>query len=180
MTNLDSTLKSTKVCIVKAMVFSVVMYACERWTIKKGECWRTDAFKLWYWRRLLRVPWTARRSNRSILKSWIFTRRTDAEAEALLLWPPHEKNWLIVKDPDAGKDWRKEGKGMTEDEMVGWHHWLDRHCFEQALGIGDGQGSLACCSLWGCKELDMTEQLNWTEREQNEGVKANRTLEHYF
>ena len=116
---------------------------------------------LWCWRRLLRVPWTARRSNQSILKSWIFIGRTDAEAEALLLWPPDEKNWLIGKDPDAGKDWRQE-KGMTEDNMVGWRHRLSGHEFEQALGIGDGQGSLACCSPWGCKEWDTTEWLNWT------------------
>ena len=80
-----------------------------------------------------------------------------------ILWPPDVKNWLFGKDPDAGKDWRQKEKGMTEDEMVGWHHWLDRYEFEQALGVGDGQGSLACCVPWGCKELDTTEQLNWTE-----------------
>ena len=84
----------------------------------------------------------------------------DAEAEAPLLWPPDTKSWLIRKDPDAGKDWRQEEKGMTEDKMVGWHHWLDGHEFGQALGVGDGQGSLACCSPWGCKESDRTEQLN--------------------
>ena len=94
-------------------------------------------------------------------QSWIFTRRTDAEIP--ILWPPDTKNWLIRKDPDAGKDRRQEEKGMTEDEMVGWHHWLDGHGFEQALGDGDGQGGLACCSPWGHKELDMTEWLNWTE-----------------
>ena len=87
---------------------------------------------------------------------------TDAEAEVLILWTPDTKNWLTGKDPDAGKDWRQE-KGTTEDEMVGWHLWLDGHEFEQVPGIGDGQGSLACCSLWGHEELDMTEQLNWTE-----------------
>ena len=94
---------------------------------------------------------------------WIFTGRTDAEAETPLLWPPDERSWFIEKDPDAGKDWRQEEKGMTEDEMAGWHHWLDGHEFEQALGVGSGQGSLACCSPWGHKELDMTERLNWTE-----------------
>ena len=88
---------------------------------------------------------------------------TDTEAEAPILWPPDVKNWLSGKDPDAGKDWRWEEKGTTEDEMVGYHHWLDGHEFEQALGIGDGQGSLVCCSLWGRKELDTTELLNWTE-----------------
>ena len=90
------------------------------------------------------------------------TGRTDAEAEALILWPPDVKNWLIRKDPDARKGWRQEEKGMTGDEMVGWHHWLNGHEFEQGLGVGDGQGSLACCSPRGCKESDMTEQLNWT------------------
>jgi len=89
-------------------------------------------------------------------QSWIFIGRTDAEAETLILWPPDAKNWLIGKDPDAGKDWRQEEKGMTEDEMVGWHHRLDRHEFEQASGVGDGQGSLACCGPWGHKELDTT------------------------
>ena len=88
---------------------------------------------------------------------------TDAEAEALILWLPDSKNQLIGKDPDAGKDWRQEEKGMTEDEMVGWHYWLDGHEFEQAPGVGDGQGSLACCSPWGRKELDKTEWLNWTK-----------------
>ena len=92
---------------------------------------------------------------------WIFIGRTDAEAEAPLLWPPDERSWFIEKDPDAGKDWRQEEKGMTEDEMAGWHHWLNGHEFEQALGVGGGQGSLACCSPWGHKELDMTERLNW-------------------
>ena len=89
--------------------------------------------------------------------------RNKAEAETPLLWPPDAKNWLIWKDPDAGKDWRQEKKGMTEDEMVGWHHRLNGHEFEWALGVGDGQGSLACCSPWDHKESDTTEQLNWTE-----------------
>ena len=94
-------------------------------------------------------------------QSWIFIGRTDAEAEALILWPPDAKNWLIWKDPDAGKDWRQKEKGMTEDEMVGWHHQLDGHEFEQALGVGDGQGSLVCCRPWGRKQSDTTEWLNW-------------------
>ena len=96
-------------------------------------------------------------------QSWIFIGKTDAEAAAPILWPPDEKNWFTGKDPDAGKDWRKEEKGMTEDEMVGWHHWLDGHEFEQPPGVGDGQGKLACCSAWGCNESDTTEWLNWTE-----------------
>ena len=96
-------------------------------------------------------------------QSWIFIGRTDAEAETPMLWPPDAKNWLIGKDPDAEKDWRWEEKGTTEDETVWWHHWLDGHEFEQAVGVGDGQGSLTCCSPRGCKESDMTERLNWTE-----------------
>ena len=95
-------------------------------------------------------------------QSWIFIGRIDAEAETPILWPPDAKNWLLGKDPDAGKDWRQE-KGMTEDEMVGWHHWLNGHEFEQALGVGDGQGGLVCYSPWGRKESDTTEWLNWTE-----------------
>ena len=96
-------------------------------------------------------------------RSWLFTGRTDAEAETPILWPSDAKNWLNGKDPDAGKDWRQEEKGTIEDEMVGWHHWLDGHEFEQALGVGDGQGGLACCSPWGHKESDTTEWLYWTE-----------------
>ena len=91
---------------------------------------------------------------------WIFIGRTDAEAEALILWPPDVKNWLIGKDPDAGKDWRQKEKGTTEDEMVGWHHRLNGHDFEQAPGDSEGQGGLACCSPWGHKESDTTEWLN--------------------
>ena len=171
MTNLDSILKSrditlpTKVHLVKAMVLPVVMYGCESWTVKKAEHWRIDAFELWCWRRLLRVPWTARRSNQSILKenqSWIFIGRTVSEAEAPILRPLDAKRWFTGKDPDAGKDWRQE-KGLTEDKMVGWHPRVNGHEFEQAPGVGDGQGSLACCSPRGSKESDMTELLNWTE-----------------
>ena len=160
MTNLDIILKSrditlpTKVCLVKAMVFPAVLYGCESWTIKKAESWRMDAFELWCWRRLLRVPWTAGRSNQSILKknqpeyffflSFFFFLicsefchtlkwnqpeywRTDAEAETPILWPPVAKNWLIWKDPDAGKDWRQEEKGTTEAddrETTGWNSWM--------------------------------------------------------
>ena len=138
MSNPDSILKSrditlpTKVRLVKAMVFPVVMYGCESWTVKKAEHGRIDAFELWCWRRLLRVPWTARRSNQSILKemSWVFIGRTDAEAETPILWLPHAKSWFVGKDPDAGRDWGQEEKGTTEDEMAGWHHQLDGHEFE--------------------------------------------------
>ena len=151
--------------VVKAMVFPVVMYGCESWTIKKAECQRIDAFELCCWRRLLRVPWTARKEIKQINPKgnqlWIFIGRTDAEVEAPILWPPDVKNWLIGKDPDARKDWRQKEKGSTEDEMIGWHHWLDGHELEQAPGVGNGQGSLACCSPWSLKESDTTEWLNW-------------------
>ena len=98
-------------------------------------------------------------------QSWIFIGRTDAEDETPMLWPPDAKSWLFGKDPDAGKDWRQEETGATEDEMVGWYHWLNGHEFEQAPGVGDGQGSLVCCSPRGRKESDMTEQLNNNNKE---------------
>ena len=120
------------------------------------------------WRRLFRVPWTAVRSNQSVHPkgdwSRVFIGGTDVEAETPILWPPDVKSWLIWKDPDAGKDWGQEEKGMTEGEMVGWHHWHNRYGFGWTLGIGDGQGGLACCGSWACKESDMTEWLNWTEK----------------
>ena len=94
-------------------------------------------------------------------QSWVFTGRTDAEAEATIFWPSNAKNWLIGKDPEAWKDWREKEKRMTEDEMVGWHHWLDGHEFEHTSGVGDGQGGLVCCNPWGRKELDRTERLHW-------------------
>ena len=140
--------------------FSVVMYGCESWTVKKAECQRIDVFELCVllWEFLgLQVQPVHHKGDQSS----VFTGRTN-EAESPILWPPDAKSWLIWKDPDAGKDWRQE-KGMTEDEIVGWHHWLDGHGFGWTLGVGDGQGGLACCSSWGCKELDTTEQLNWTE-----------------
>ena len=171
MTNLDSILKSrditlpTKLHLVKAMVFPVVMYGRESWTVKKVECWRVDAFALWCWRRILRVPWC--KEVQPVYpkgdQSWVFIRRTDAKAETAILWPPHVKSWLIGKDPDAGRDWEQEEKGKAEDEMAGWHHQLDGHQFEWSPGVGDGHGGLACFNSWGCKESDTTEQLNWTE-----------------
>ena len=140
MTNLDSIIKSrditlpTKVRLVKAVVFPIVMYGCESWTTEKAESQRIDAFELWCWRRLLRVPWTVRRSNQSILnkgnQSWVFIGRIDVETETPILWAPDAKNWLIWKEPDAGKDWRQEEKGTTKDEMVRWHHSLNGHEFE--------------------------------------------------
>ena len=94
---------------------------------------------------------------------WNFFGRNDAKAETPVLWPPHVKSWLIGKDSDAGSDWGQEEKGTTENEMAGWHHWLDGHESEWTLGDGDGQGGLACCDSCGLKESDMTERLNWTE-----------------
>ena len=130
---------STKVRLVKAMVFPVVMYGCESWTIKKVEHWRIDSFELWCWTRLLKSPWDGKEIklvNPKGNHSWIFIGRTDVKAKTPILWPPDAKNWLTRKDPDAGKDWRQE-KGMTEDEMVGRHHQFNGHEFEQALEIDD-------------------------------------------
>ena len=156
-TNLDSIFKSrditlsTKVHLVKAMIFPVVMYGCESWTIKKPDYWRIDGFELWCWRRLLRVPWTARRSNQSILKE----TSPEYSLEGLMLKlklqyfrPPVAKNRLIGKDPEAGKDWGQE-KGMIEDDMVRWHHQLDRHWFEQAPEHGEGKERLTCYTVHG-------------------------------
>ena len=161
MINLDSVLKIrdiillTKVCIVRAMVFPVVMYRCESWTIKKAEHWRIDAFELWYQRRLLGVPWTARRSNQSILK----VINPEYSLEGLMLKLQHFGHWCKEpthwKRPWAGKDWGQE-KGMTEDKMVGWHHRLNGHEFEKTPGDSEGQGSLVCYSPWGLQELDTT------------------------
>ena len=167
MTNLDSVLKiiditlPTKVCLVKAMVFRVVMYGRESWTIKKAEHQRTVVLE-----KTLESPLDCKEIkpvNPKGNQPWIFIGRTDAEAEAPILWPHNEKNWLFIgKDPDAEQDWRRE-KGTTEDGLVGWYHQLDAHEFGQALGVGDRQGGLVCCSPWGRKELDTTERLNWTD-----------------
>ena len=143
------------------MAFPVVIYECESWIIKKAEHRRIDAFELWCLRRFLRVSWAARRSNQSILKE--INPKYSLEGLMLKLklqYLPNAKRQLIEKDPDAGKDWRQEEKGTTEDEMVGWHHWLSGHEFEQAPKVGDGQGSLAWCSPWGHKESDTTDWLN--------------------
>ena len=167
MTNLDSILKSrdialsTKVRLVKAS--PVVNYGCESCIIKKTEHWRIDTFELWCWRRLER-PLDCKEIKPVHPKgnqSWIFIGRTDIEAEASILWPPDAKNWLAGKDPDVGKDWRQKEKGTTEDELVRCHHRLNGHEFEPTLGVGDGQGSLVCCSPWGRKESDTTKQLKW-------------------
>ena len=171
MPNLDNILKRrdftlpTKVCLGKAMVFPVVMYVCESWTIKKAECWKIDAFELWCWRRLLRVPWTARRSNQSILKE--ISPEYSLEGLMLKLKLQYFGHLMgrtdsFAKDPDAGKDWGQEEKGTTEHEMAEWHHRLNGHGFGWTPGVGDGQGGLACCGSWARKESDTTERLNWT------------------
>ena len=142
------------------------MCGCESWTIKKAEHERSDTFEVWCWRGLLKSPLDCREIQPAHPKgeqSWIFIGRTDAEAETPILWPCDSKNWLTGNDPVAGKDLRQEQKETIEDKMVGWHHQLDGYESEQALGVGDGHGSLACCSPWGRKESDMTEWLNWTE-----------------
>ena len=171
MTNLYSISKSrditllTKVHLNKPMVFPVVMYGYENCTIKKAKHRRIDAFELWFWRSLLRIPWTARRSNQSILKEI----RSEYSLEGLILKLKFQyfghlmQRTDSLEKTDAEKYWGQEEKRTTEDEMVGWHHWLIGHEFVQALGVGDGQGSLACCSPWGRKESDTPEQLNWTE-----------------
>ena len=166
MTNLHSIFKSrditlpTKIRLVKAMVFPVVMYGCESCTVKKAERRRVDAFELRCWRRLLRVRWTARRPNQSILKE--ISPGCSLEGMMLKLKLQYFGQ-LIGKDFDAGRDWGQEEKGTTEDEMAGWHHRLNGRESEWTPRVGDGQGGLACCHSWGCKESDTTERLNWTE-----------------
>ena len=171
MTNPDSIFKSrditlpTKVRLVKAMVFHVVIYGCESQTVKKAERWRIDAFELWCWRRLLRVPWTARRSNQSILKE--INPGISLEGMMLKLKLQYFGH-LVWRLDSLEKSLMLGGigmeqKGTTEDEMAGWHHWLNRRESEWTPGVGDGQGGLACCDSWGHKESDTTEWLNWTE-----------------
>ena len=139
------------------------MYGCESWTIKKAKCQRTDAFELWCWRRLLRVFLTTRRSNQSILKK--ISPENSLEGQMLKLKRQYFGQLMWRTDSlEAGKDWRQQEKGMTEDEMAGWHHRLDGHEFEQALGVGDGQESLGFCSSWVTKSLTRLSywsELNW-------------------
>ena len=152
--------------VVKAMAFPLVIYGCESWTIKKAEHQRTDAFELWSWKRCLGVPWNSRRSTQSILKEI----SPEYSLERLMLnlklqYFGHlmQRTDSLFKNPDAGKEWRWEEKGTTENEMVGWHHWLNGHGFGWTSGVGDGQGSLAHHGQGGRKESDTTERLNWTE-----------------
>ena len=167
MTNLDSIFKSrditlpTKVCLVKAMVFLVVMYGCEESWVPKNWCFWTVVLEKTFESPLYCKEIQPVHSKGD--QSWVFFGRTDAKAETPILWPPHAKSWRIGKDPDAGRDWRQEEKGTTEDEMAGWHHGLNGREFGWTPGVGDGQGGLACCNSWGRRELDMTEQRNWTE-----------------
>ena len=162
--------------LVKAMVFPVVMYGCESWTVKKAEHWRIGAFGLWCWRRLLRVPWTARKSNQSILK---ISPGISLEGMMLKLKLQDFGHLMqrvdSLEDSDAGRDWGQEEKGATEGEMAGWHHWLDGHESEWTPGVGDGQGGLACCDSWGHKESDTTERLNWTKLNWNSVSTLNLT-----
>ena len=170
MTILDSILKNrditlpTKAHLVKTMVFPVVIHVWV-WELDHKESWVPDNWCFWtvVLEKTLESPLGCkeiRPVNSKDNQSWIFIGRTDAEAP--ILWLPDARSWLIGKDPDSGKDWGQEENGETEDEMVVWYHWLDGHEFEQALGIGDWQGSLAGCSPRGCKESDMAERLNWT------------------
>ena len=172
MTNLDSIFKSrditlpTKVRLVKAMVFPVVMYGCESWTVKRGECWRIDAFELWCWRRLLRVPWTARRSNQSILKEI----NPGCSLKGMMLKLKLQYFGHLMRRADSLEKTLMLGgiggrrRRARQDEMVGWHHQSDGRESEWPPGVGDGQGGLVWCSSWGLKESDTTERLNWTEQ----------------
>ena len=147
------------------MVFPVVMYGCESWTIKKAECRRINAFELWCWRRLLRVPWTARRSSQSILKEI----SPGCSLEGLMLKLKLQYFGHLMRRADSFEKTLILGKiedrkkGTTEDKMVGWHHWLDGRESQWTPGVGDRQGGLECCDSWGHKESDTAEQLNWTE-----------------
>ena len=168
MINKDSILKSrditlpTKVCLVKVMVFLVVMYGCKSWTIKIAESWRIDAFELWCWRRLLRVPWIARRSTNLLrIQSILKEISPEYSLEGLMLKLKLQSFGYLMRRANSlektlilGKTEGRKEKRITEDEMVEWHHQLNGHAFEQTLGDGEGQGTLACRSPWGCKESD--------------------------
>ena len=159
------------------MVFPVVTYRCESWTIKKAKHQSTNTSQMCWWRRLLDSK-EIKPVNPKRNQAWILIGRTDAAAEAPILWPPDVKSSLTGKDPDAGKDCRQEEKGMTEDEKVGWHHWLSGRECELTPGDSEGEGSPVCYSSWGRKESDMTEQLNNNNKTiMRCGVKAGHTQE---
>ena len=173
MTNLDSILKSrditlpTKVRLVKAMVFPGYGHVW-MWEMDYKESWMPKNWSFWtvVLEKTLESPLDFKEIQPVHSKGdqpWDFFGKNDAKAETPVLWPPHAKSWLIGKDCDAGRDWGQEEKGMTEDEMAGWHHWLDGHESEWTPGVGDGQGGLACCNSWGCKESDTTERLIWSD-----------------
>ena len=166
MTNINSIFKSRditlsiKVRLIKAMVFPVVMYGCESWTMKKAEHLKNLCFWTVVLEKTLESPLDCKEIQLAHPKgdqSWVFIGRIDVEVETPILRSSDAKSWLIGKDPNAGKDWGQEEKGTTEEGMAGWHHWLNEHEF------GDAQGGLMCCSPWGRKELDTTEWLDWTE-----------------
>ena len=139
------------------MVFPVVMYGCASWTVKKAERRRIDAFWSVVLEKTLESPLDCKEIQPVHPKgdqSWVFFGRNDTKAETPVLWPPHAESWLIGKDSVAGMGWEQEEKGTTEDEMTGWHHWLYGRGFEWTPGVGDGQGGLACCDSWGCKQSD--------------------------
>ena len=172
----------TKVHLVKAMVFPVVLYGCESWTVKKAEHRRIDAFELWCWRRLWRVPWTARRSNQSILKEI----NPGISLEGMMLKLKLQYFGHLMQRVDSlektlmlGGIGGQEEKGTTEDEMAGWHHQLNGCEFEWTPGDGDGQGGLECCDSWGHKESDTTERLNWTELNSHSGKEFGTVLISY-
>ena len=170
MSNLDSIFKSrditlpTKVRLVRAIIFPVVMYGC--WELDCEECWAPKNWCFWavVLEKTLESPLDCKEFQPVHSEGdqpWDFLGGNDAEAETLVLWPPHVKSWLIGKDSDAGRDWGQEEKGTTEDEMAGWHHWLNGPECEWIPEVSDGQGGLACCDSWGRKESDTTS--DWTE-----------------
>ena len=171
MTNLDSILKSRDITLPTSPFSQSYGFSSSHvwmWELDYKETW---VLKNWcFWTVVLEKTLESSLDCKEVQsvhpkgnQSWIFIGRTDAQAETPTLLPTDAKNWLIGKDPDAGKDWRQKEKGMTEDEKVGWHHWCDGHDFDKVSEVGDGQGSLACCCPWGRKELNTTEQLNWIE-----------------
>ena len=171
MTNLDSIFKSRDITLLTndkgpySQIYGFSSSHVWMWELDHEEGWEPKNWCFWtvVLEKTLKSPLDCKEIEPVHPKGnqpWIFIGRTDVEAEAPILWPPDGKNWLIWKDPDVGKVWRQEEKGMTEGEMVGWHHWLNGHEFEQTPGDSEGQGSLACCSSWGHKESETTERLN--------------------